>query len=292
MVRGKLRCLRAATLMVWRPPILPCEFFMSGLTTIAVRAARSAGDFLLRTGERLHELRVEQKGPNDFVSDADREAERRIVEIIHRSYPDHAILGEEGGAQGDSTARWIIDPLDGTTNYLHAFPWFAVSIALEIQGRLEVGVIYDPTRNELFVAERGQGARLDDRRLRVSQHGKLAGAMIGTGFPFKSVDHLDAYTETFKAVSREGCAVRRAGSAALDLAYVAAGRFDGFWELGLEKWDIAAGVLLIQEAGGAVTDIRGGDRFMATGNVVGGNLRVHQALLDTIKSHLGDDLRA
>ena len=268
---------------------------MSPLTTIAVRAARAAGDFLLRTGERLHELRIEMKGPNDFVSEADREAERRIVEIIRRAYPDHAILGEEGGAQGEvgsHGARWIIDPLDGTTNYLHDLPWYSVSIALEIRGRLEVGVVYDPVRNELFVAERGKGARLDDRRLRVSQHTKLAGAVIGTGFPFKSQRHLDAYTESFKAVSLAGCAIRRAGSAALDLAYVAAGRFDGFWELGLQPWDIAAGVLLIQEAGGVVTDIRGGDQLMKTGNVVGGNLRVHQALMDAVKPHLGPDLPA
>lgn len=246
---------------------------MSPLSTIAVRAARAAGDFLLRTGERLHELRVERKGPNDFVSEADREAERRIVEIIRRAYPDHAILGEEGGAQGDvgsHGARWIIDPLDGTTNYLHGLPWYSVSIALEIKGRLEIGVVYDPNRNELFVAERGKGARLDDRRLRVSQATKLAGTVLGTGFPFKSNQYLDTYTETFKAVSRAGCAIRRAGSAALDLAYVAAGRFDGFWELGLQPWDIAAGVLLIQEAGGAVADIRGGQRYMETGNVVGG----------------------
>lgn len=268
---------------------------MSPLSTIAVRAARAAGDFLLRTGERLHELRVERKGPNDFVSEADREAERRIVEIIRRAYPDHAVLGEEGGAQGDvgsHGARWIIDPLDGTTNYLHGLPWYSVSIALEIKGRLEIGVVYDPNRNELFVAERGKGARLDDRRLRVSQATKLAGTVLGTGFPFKSNQHLDTYTETFKAVSQTGCAIRRAGSAALDLAYVAAGRFDGFWELGLQPWDIAAGVLLIQEAGGAVADIRGGQRYMETGNVVGGGLRVQRALLDTIQPHLTAELPA
>jgi myo-inositol-1(or 4)-monophosphatase len=161
-----------------------------------------------------------------------------------------------------------------------------VSIGLEIKDRLEIGVVYDANRNELFVAERGKGARLNDRRLRVSPHTKLAGAVIGTGFPFKSNEHLDAYAESFKAVSRAGCAIRRAGSAALDLAYVAAGRFDGFWELGLQPWDIAAGVLLIREAGGVVTDVRGGDSAMKTGNVVGGSLRVHQALLDAIKPHL------
>ena len=268
---------------------------MSPLLTIAVRAARAAGDFLLRTGERLDELRIETKGPNDLVSEADREAERRIVEIIRRAYPDHAVLGEEGGAQGEvgsHGARWIIDPLDGTTNYLHGLPWYAVSIGLEIRDRLEVGVVYDPGRHELFVAERGKGARLNDRRLRVSAQTKLSGAVVGTGFPFKSHQHLDPYTDTFKAVSLAGSAVRRAGSAALDLAYVAAGRFDGFWELGLQPWDIAAGVLLIREAGGVVTDIRGGDRAMKTGNVVGGTLRVHQALLDTIKPHLGTGLQA
>ena len=253
---------------------------MSPLLTIAVRVARAAGDFLLRTGERLDELRIETKGPNDLVSEADREAERRIVEIIRRAYPDHAVLGEEGGAQGEvgsHGARWIIDPLDGTTNYLHGLPWYAVSIGLEIRDRLEVGVVYDPGRDELFVAERGKGARLNDRRLRASAQTKLSGAVVGTGFP---------------AVSLAGSAVRRAGSAALDLAYVAAGRFDGFWELGLQPWDIAAGVLLIREAGGVVTDIRGGDRAMKTGNVVGGTLRVHQALLDTIKPHLGTGLQA
>jgi myo-inositol-1(or 4)-monophosphatase len=259
---------------------------MSAYLNIAVRAARQAGDFLARAGERLHEIRVETKGPNDYVSEVDREAERRIIEVLHRAYPDHAILAEESGARGEHAFEWVVDPLDGTTNFLHGFPFYCVSIALRVRGRLECGVVYDPVHNDLFTAQRGAGARLNDHRLRVSARTDLAGGLIGTGFPFRAHVHLDGYLAAFRAVFEHTGGVRRAGSAALDLAYVAAGRFDGFWEVGLSPWDMAAGALLIQEAGGLVTDLSGGADFLATGNIIAGNPRVARALRAAVQPHL------
>lgn len=259
---------------------------------IAIRAARSAGKLLLRYSDRVDQIKFESKGHNDFVSDMDRAAEAAIVQELRNRFPHHAILAEEGGEQGRSEFRWIIDPLDGTTNYLHGFPQYAVSIALEHKGQLECGVVYDPLREELFTAARGQGAQLNDRKIRVANRPSLEGALIGTGFPFRDQRHIDAYLGMFKDMTLATAGLRRPGSAALDLAYVAAGRTDGFWEIGLSAWDCAAGALLVLEAGGTITDLAGGTRFLETGNMVAGNLRVHRAMLDLIQPHLTERLAA
>jgi len=253
------------------------------MLNIAVRAARAAGAVIARRIDRLDTVRVNVKAVNDFVTDVDREAERRIIETIRRAYPSHAILAEESGGQRGDEYQWVIDPLDGTTNFMHGFPQLAVSLALRYRGRLEQAVVFDPLRQELFIATRGAGARLGERRIRVSGRRGLDGALIGTGFPFRNLERLDEYLASLRAVITRTAGVRRAGSAALDLAYVAAGRLDGFWELGLAEWDIAAGALLIQEAGGLVSDPRGGDQFLASGDIVAGNPTVHRALLALLR---------
>jgi myo-inositol-1(or 4)-monophosphatase len=260
---------------------------------IAIRAARRAGNIIVRSMYQLDRIDITTKAPNDFVSDVDRKAEQAIIETLHESFPDHGILAEETGesASGDNKEyQWIIDPLDGTTNFLHGFPQFAVSIALAHKGRLEHGVVYDPVSQELFTASRGGGAQLNDRRIRVTHRKGLEGALLGTGFPFKQQQHLDTYLATFKALFPMTAGIRRPGSAALDLAYVAAGRLDGFWEIGLNPWDMAAGVLLIQEAGGLVSDFGGGNDFLKTGNLVAGNPKVFKAMLQAIKPHLSPEL--
>jgi len=258
---------------------------------IAVKAARNAGNVILRNLDKRDQLTVSTKSHNDFVSEVDRQAENEILKIINKTYPDHAILAEESGEQqGDGEHLWIIDPLDGTTNFLHGFPQFAVSIALRVKGRLEHAVIYDPISQELYTASRGGGATMNDRRIRVSNAKGLDGALLGTGFPFKQPQHLDTYLQTFKALHPPAAGIRRAGSAALDLAYVAAGRLDGFWEIGLNPWDMAAGVLLIQEAGGLVGDFSGGHDFMDTGNIIAGNPRMFKAIAQTIRPHLTQGL--
>jgi myo-inositol-1(or 4)-monophosphatase len=256
------------------------------LLNIAVTAARRAGDIIVRHLDRLDSLTVESKHRNDFVSEVDRMAERDIVETIHRNHPGHAILAEESGrdsAQSDYV--WVIDPLDGTTNFLHGFPVFSVSIALKVRGRLEHGVIYDPMRQELFTASRGGGAQLDGRRIRVSTRRALDGALIGTGFPFRDLTHLGPYFGMLEAVIRQTAGARRAGSAALDMAYVAAGRLDGFFELGLKEWDVAAGALLVQEAGGLVGAPDGGAEITANGDVLAANPRVFKALAKELRPH-------
>ncbi len=260
---------------------------------IAIRAARSAGKLLLRYSDRIDQISFESKSRNDFVSDMDRAAEATIIQELRSRFPDHAILAEESGEQaGKSDFQWIIDPLDGTTNYLHGFPQFAVSIALKHRDQLECGVVYDPLREELFTAARGRGAQLNDRKLRVTNRPSLEGALIGTGFPFRDQRHIDAYLGMFKAMTLATAGLRRPGSASLDLAYVAAGRTDGFWEIGLSPWDCAAGALLILEAGGAITDLSGSNRFLDTGNMVAGNPKVHRAMLDLLNPFLNDSLRA
>jgi myo-inositol-1(or 4)-monophosphatase len=265
---------------------------MHPMLNIATRAARSAGRILMRYFERTDQLTVTSKSRNDFVSEVDRGAEAAIIQELRSKYPDHAILAEESGEHRGSDFQWVIDPLDGTTNYLHGFPQFSVSIALKYRNRLEQAVVYDPLREEMFTASRGQGAQLNDRRLRVGDRTSLEGALIGTGFPYRDQSHLDAYLGMFKAMVQDTAGIRRPGSAALDVAYVAAGRTDGFWELGLAQWDFAAGALLVKEAGGKVSDLAGGDRYLETGNIVAGNLKVHQAMLDKIKPFLGDSLKA
>lgn len=264
---------------------------MQALLNIAVRAARRAADVIVRSLNRLDSLEVTSKGRNDFVTEIDRTAEAEIIQIIRRAYPDHAFLGEESGASGDSPFQWIIDPLDGTTNFLHGFPQFAVSIACSIRGRVEHGVIYDPMRQEIFTASRGEGAQLENRRIRVTQQRGLEGALIGTGFPYRAnTEHIDAYMAMLRDVMLTTAGVRRPGSAALDLAYVAAGRTDGFFEIGLGPWDTAAGSLLIEEAGGIVSTLAGNE-YRQGGNIVAGAPRVHAALLALLAPHLTPALR-
>jgi len=256
---------------------------MHPLLNIAIGAARAAGSLIVRYLDRVDTLDVATKHKNEFVSQVDREAEAIIIADIRKAYPHHAILAEESGATGDSEYRWIIDPLDGTTNFLHAFPQFCVSIAVEHRGRLEQGVVFDPLRQELFTASRGAGARLNDRRIRVSRQNALEGSLLGTGFPFRGAYDLDTYLQTMRALVPKCAGIRRPGAAALDLAYVAAGRLDGFWEFGLEPWDMAAGVLLIREAGGLVTDTDGDEHYMDSGNIITGTPKVLRELVRVIK---------
>ena len=259
---------------------------------IAVRAARAAGDVILRYHNQVDLLTIENKSINDFVSEVDKTAEKAIINEIKKAFPKHSILAEESGEiLGDSDFQWIIDPLDGTTNYLHGFPQYAVSIALLEKQVMTHGVIYDPFKEELFTASKGEGAYLNNERIRVTMSNGLQETLIGTGFPFKHPQHLDCYLETFKAIHPHVSGIRRAGSAALDLAYLAAGRLDGFWEIGLNSWDIAAGSLLVKEAGGFIGDFSGRDQYMETGNVVAGNADVYKALLKKIHPHLSEDLQ-
>ena len=252
---------------------------MHALLNVAVMAARRAGSVLIRKMKNLEKLAVEQKGHNDYVSDADRAAEETVIDCIHKHYPDHAIHAEESGAQGESDTVWIIDPLDGTTNYLHGFPVFAVSIGVQVNGRMEHGVIYDPMRQELFTASRGQGAQVDGHRIRVSQRLHLEGSLIGTGFPFRQAkEEIGPYLDMLRKVIHHTSGVRRPGAAALDLAYVAAGRLDAFWETGLSPWDLAAGSLIIREAGGIVSGLDGSENFLETGHILCGSPKIYAAL--------------
>jgi len=265
---------------------------MQPMLNIAVRAARSAGNVIIRNLDRLDSLAVHTKDRNDFVTEVDQQAEREIIGILRKAYPGHGILAEESGAHEGDDFQWIIDPLDGTTNFLHGFPQFAVSIALRHRGRLEQAVIYNPLSQELFMASRGAGALLNDRRIRVSSRRNLEGALLGTGFPFKTQQYLDPYLDMFRALFPQTAGIRRAGSAALDLAFVAAGRLDGFWEIGLSIWDMAAGVLLIQEAGGLCSDFVAGHNYLDNGNLVAGNPKVFAEMLKTIRPYVTPDLAA
>jgi len=257
---------------------------MHPIVNIAIRAARNAGNTIVRSLHHVDTISVSEKSHNDFVTEVDHRAEQEIIQTIRRAYPHHAILAEESGQQDGSEVEWIIDPLDGTTNFLHSFPHFAVSIGVRVKGRLEHGVIYDPLRNEIFSGTRGEGAQMNDRRMRISKRNNLGGALLGTGFPFREDQDFELYVQTLRVMMKDTAGVRRPGSAALDLAYVAAGRLDGFWEFGLKPWDCAAGALLILEAGGAVSDFGGGQDYMDSGNVVAGNLKIHQEMLDRLKS--------
>ena len=252
----------------------------------AVKAARRAGNIISRATRNLDVVAVREKAANDFVSEVDREAERVIISTLHEAYPGHAILAEESGASGASEYQWVIDPLDGTTNFLHGFPQYCVSIALEHRGIVTQAVIYDPVRNDLFTGSRGRGAFLNDARIRVSKRMHLKSGLIGTGFPFKELAHLESYMAMLRDVMKGSAGVRRAGSAALDLAFVAAGRLDGFWEIGLSRWDMAAGSLLITEAGGLVSDLEGNDGWMQSGNIVAGTPKVFVELLQLLAPHL------
>jgi myo-inositol-1(or 4)-monophosphatase len=252
---------------------------MHGMVNIAIRAARRAGEIMVRQLNQLDSLKVAEKGRNEFVTQVDEAAEAAIIDVIRDHYPDHAILAEESGASGENEYQWIIDPLDGTTNYLHGFPVFSVSIAVARAGELEHGVVYDPLRQEIFSASRGQGAQLDGRRIRVSKRTALGQSLISTGFPYRAnLEHIERYLKMLRAAMLETSGIRRPGSAALDLCYVAAGRVDGFFELGLSKWDIAAGALIIREAGGRISDFHGRDGYLESGNVVTGNPKIYAAL--------------
>lgn len=245
----------------------------------AIEAARLAGEAIRHYSHQAHKLTVENKAHNDFVTKVDRESENLIVRLLQKAYPDHAFLGEEGGKQGESDYEWVIDPLDGTTNFLYGIPQFSVSIALKHKGRLAVGVVYDPLRDEVFSAARGEGATLNSKRIRVSERSSMQGALLGTGIPFRADQNLDMYLQSMKVLLPETAGVRRMGSAALDLAYVASGRFDGFWEIGLHEWDMAAGLLLIQEAGGLASDLTGNHTHLQTGNVVAANPKIFKEML-------------
>jgi myo-inositol-1(or 4)-monophosphatase len=254
---------------------------MHPLVNIAVSAARYAGNFIMRNLDRVDQLQVERKGRNDFVSQVDRGAEAEIIKTIRKAYPQHAVLGEEGGQDGDNEVLWIVDPLDGTTNFLHGLPHFAVSIGIQVKGKLEHGVIYAPCTQDLYCASRGSGATLNNRRIRVSGATDLSSALIGTGVPIRAVN-LDAYLPMLRKVVENTAGVRRAGSAALDLAYVAAGRLDAFWEIGLKPWDIAAGLVLVQEAGGIVSEVYGAKDPLETGHVLAATPKLHPFLSEAL----------
>ncbi|MEP7329190.1 MAG: inositol monophosphatase family protein [Betaproteobacteria bacterium] len=250
---------------------------MHPMLTTAIKAARRAGNIINRGARDLDLLTVTAKGPKDFVSEIDRAAEAAIVETIFASYPDHAILAEEGTDRErnpDAEYKWIIDPLDGTTNFLHGFPQYCVSIALAHRNVVQQGVIYDPVRNDLFTATRGRGAFLNDRRIRVSKRTHLRDALIGTGFPFRDGSYLDTYLAMMKTMITETAGLRRPGAAALDLAYVAAGSYDGFFEVGLNPWDVAAGSLLVLEAGGLIGDLSGEGDYLYGGQVIAASPKI------------------
>jgi myo-inositol-1(or 4)-monophosphatase len=264
---------------------------MHPMLTIAVKAARRAGGIINRAGRNLDVIAVREKAANDFVSEVDREAEQAIIRTLREAYPTHAILAEESGASGNSEFQWIIDPLDGTTNFLHGFPQYAVSIALAQKGVITQAVVYDPGRNDLFTATKGRGAFLNESRLRVSKRDHLKPSLIGTGFPYRQLDHLEAYLGMMRDIIKNTAGIRRPGAASLDLAYVAAGRLDAFWEIGLSKWDIAAGSLLITEAGGLVGDLQGNDHYLESGNIVAGAPKVFAQLLPLLAPHLTPALK-
>ena len=250
----------------------------------AVKAARKAGSIITRASSDIDRLTIRSKQKNDFVSEVDHAAEEAIIGVLREAYPAHGILAEESGARdGDAEFVWVIDPLDGTTNFLHGFPQYCVSIGLLHKGVPNQAVVFDPNRNELVTASKGVGAYLTDRRIRVSKVDKVEDALMGTGFPFREVGQLDDYLRMFRNVTLNCAGVRRPGAAALDLAWVAAGRIDGFWEIGLSPWDMAAGALLVREAGGLIGDLDGNDTFLDSGRVVASNGKIFGALLQLLK---------
>jgi myo-inositol-1(or 4)-monophosphatase len=257
------------------------------IVNIAIKAARAAGDIIIRACDRLDMVKVTEKAPHDFVTDIDQNAEREIISIIRKAHPNHGILAEESGSISGNDYTWIIDPIDGTRNFMHGFPHFAVSIAISFRGKIEHGVIYDPIRQELFTASRGKGAQINDKRMRISKRVTLEESLLGTGFPFRhSAECVAAQTQSLQTLLPICGDVRRAGAATLDLAYVACGRLDGFWEMGLKPWDLAAGTLMIKEAGGLVCDFSSGEDYLESGNVIAGNPKILKLLLKTLSPHL------
>jgi myo-inositol-1(or 4)-monophosphatase len=265
---------------------------MHPILNVATKAAREAGKIINRASQDVGSLKIQTKDYNDFVSEVDRGAEQAIIDVLKSAYPTHGFLGEESGeTNSDAESIWIIDPLDGTTNFLHNFPAYCISIALQEKGVLTQSVIYDPVRNDLFTATKGRGAFLNDRRIRVTNRSKLQESLISTGFPFKDYSYLDTYLDIFKDMIKKTSGIRRPGSAALDLAYVAAGYSDGFFEINLSPWDIAAGALLVQEAGGIVGDFEGNESWLKSGNIVAGNPKVFGQMLQVIAPHLTERLK-
>lgn len=265
---------------------------MHPMLTNAVVAARQAGDIINFASRDLGQLKIQTKSFNDFVSEVDKAAEKAIIDTLKAAYPDHGFLGEEGGdINKDAENIWIVDPLDGTTNFLHSFPQYCVSIALQQNGVLTQAVIYDPVRNDLFTATKGRGAFLNDKRIRVGSRIKLQEALVSTGFPFREFSYLDTYMDMLKDMIKNTTGIRRPGSAALDLAYVAAGFSDGFFELSLSSWDIAAGGLLVQEAGGIVGDFEGNESWLKTGNIVAANPKVFAQMLQVLAPHLTKQMK-
>ena len=265
---------------------------MHPMLSNAVKAARRAGTIINRASQDVGSLKIQTKTYNDFVTEVDQNAEAAIIETLKDLYPHHAFLGEESGkSENESDYVWIIDPLDGTTNFLHGMPQYCVSIALQERGVLTQAVIYDPSQNNLFTATKGVGAFLNDKRIRVSQRTKIQQALIGTGFPFRDFKYLDLYLDMLKDMIKNTSGIRRPGSAALDLAYVAAGWFDGFWEINLSPWDIAAGGLIVQEAGGIVGDFEGNGSWLKTGNIVAGNPKIFAQMLQVLSPHLIEELK-
>ena len=258
---------------------------MQPLLNIAINAARLAGDLIVRHIETLDRVKVTAKGPNEYFSEVDVKAEQVIIKTILKAYPDHGIIAEESGVQNpDAEAVWIIDPLDGTTNFLHGFPFYSVSIGLRIKNRMEHAVVYDPVHHECFSASRGRGAQLNDRRIRVSKQTQLSAALLGTGFPSRDPAMAERYLPLFKTLFDKCAGMRRTGSAALDLAYVASGRLDGFWQFGLRPWDMAAASLLIKEAGGLISDFQGGEDYLNKGNVITGTPKIFKALMQKARA--------
>lgn len=252
---------------------------------IAINAALRAGKIITRQYEQLDKLTIFEKGLNDLVTMVDKAAEEAIIETIYKAYPNHSILGEESGQHPGNEFTWVIDPLDGTMNYVHGFPQFAVSIGIKMKDHLEHAVIYDPLSQDLYTASKGRGAHLNNRRIRVSERNDLKGALVGSAFPYHDRDstpHGVPHLEILQEIFTRGSDVRRIGSAALNLAYVASGKLDGFWESDLKQWDIAAGVLLVREAGGFVSDFKGENGFLESGNIIAGTRKVHAELLQII----------
>lgn len=262
---------------------------MQPMLNTAVKAARRAASIINRASFDVEQLRVNEKRHNDFVTEVDKAAEQAIIEVLKTAYPDHAILAEESGASAnlhdENDNVWIIDPLDGTTNFIHGFPQYCVSIALQQRGQITQAVVYDPTRNDLFTASKGAGAFLNEKRIRVTKRDKLADALIGTGFPYSNFEKLDEYLKMFRLMTEKCAGLRRPGSAALDLAYVAAGRFDGFFEKGLKPWDIAAGSLLVTEAGGIVGNFAGESDYLYHGDIIAGSPKIFAQMINLLSPY-------
>ena len=257
---------------------------MHPMLTIAVRAARRGGTIIQRARSRLHEIDFDQKGVQDYVSDIDRDSEIAVIDTLLTAFPDHAIKAEESGEQGTSDHVWVIDPLDGTLNFLHGYPRFTISIALKIKGRLDQAVVYDPVMDDLFTASRGMGAQLNGQKIRTASRSNLNQCLLATGFPVRSPEDIARTLSSLSEVLPRCSDIRRSGTASLDLAYVACGHLDGYWESGLNEWDVAAGSLLVQESGGLVGDLAGTEKHLDTGNIIAANPRIYKQLLPLIKT--------